>query len=72
MTSGPRNGDGSQQAPLLSFVFCALLISMSGLRMRSVRVVDAWMQHPTARFLDDPLFDSLKRMCLLEAPFQCG
>src|SRR5215470_11066520 len=25
------------------------------------RIVDAWMQHPTPRFLDRPIFDSLRR-----------
>jgi len=27
----------------------------------SPRIVDAWMQHPTAGFLADPMFDSLRR-----------
>jgi predicted TIM-barrel fold metal-dependent hydrolase len=26
-----------------------------------LRIVDAWMQHPSARFLADPMFDSLRR-----------
>src|SRR2546427_8330325 len=25
------------------------------------RIVDAWMQHPTAKFLERPIFDSLRR-----------
>jgi predicted TIM-barrel fold metal-dependent hydrolase len=27
----------------------------------SPRIIDAWMQHPTARLLDSPIFDSLRR-----------
>jgi predicted TIM-barrel fold metal-dependent hydrolase len=26
-----------------------------------MRIIDAWMQHPSARFLADPMFDSLRR-----------
>jgi uncharacterized protein len=26
-----------------------------------MKIVDAWMQHPSARFLSDPMFDSLRR-----------
>jgi hypothetical protein len=26
-----------------------------------VTVIDAWMQHPSARFLAEPMFDSLRR-----------
>jgi len=24
-------------------------------------IIDAWMQHPSAEFLADPMFDSLRR-----------
>ena len=26
-----------------------------------MRIVDVWMQHPTRRFLEQPIFDSLRR-----------
>ncbi|HET7014867.1 MAG TPA: amidohydrolase family protein [Streptosporangiaceae bacterium] len=26
-----------------------------------MKIVDAWMQHPSARFLQEPMFDSLRR-----------
>jgi len=26
-----------------------------------MRIIDAWMQHPSAQFLRDPMFDSLRR-----------
>jgi hypothetical protein len=26
-----------------------------------VEIIDAWMQHPSAEFLADPVFDSLRR-----------
>ena len=26
-----------------------------------MRIIDAWMQHPSAEFLRDPMFDSLRR-----------
>jgi len=32
-----------------------------------VRIIDAWMQHPTPRFLEQPYFDSLRRWSRKEA-----
>jgi uncharacterized protein len=26
-----------------------------------MKVIDAWMQHPSAEFLQDPMFDTLRR-----------
>jgi hypothetical protein len=31
------------------------------LRRSAVEIIDAWMQHPSAEFLADPVFDSLRR-----------
>lgn len=29
-----------------------------------MEIIDAWMQHPSAEFLADPVFDSLRRWAL--------
>jgi hypothetical protein len=31
-------------------------------------IIDAWTQHPTARFSRDPIFDSLRRWTRVEQP----
>ena len=36
--------------------------------MSEISVVDAWMQHPTGRFLGDPMFASLRRWTRKEGP----
>jgi uncharacterized protein len=33
----------------------------------SIRIVDAWMQHPTRRFLEQPIFESIRRWTRQEA-----
>lgn len=35
---------------------------------RVVRIIDAWAQHPTARHIGDPIFDSLRRWTGADKP----
>ena len=36
--------------------------------MSEPRIVDAWMQHPTAQFLGHPMFESLRRWTRSQIP----
>lgn len=38
--------------------------------MPDLKIIDAWMQHPTKRFSEQPMFDSLKRWNKSSAPME--
>ncbi len=38
--------------------------------MPDLKIIDAWMQHPTKRFSEQPMFDSLKRWNKSNAPME--
>ena len=38
--------------------------------MPDLKIIDAWMQHPTKRFSEQPMFDSLKRWNKSSGPME--